>query len=282
MLIVSPYVKPHVDHTEYQFGSILRFVEQTWNLDRWAGDDADSTSIAMHSTFDVTPDLQEDRRRTTQSFFLHQNAFGQPARHRIGWNAGEVPRVIVVDWLLGPSVDPRRLRRRSAFAAAKRLGIVRACGQLADSNVIIIVQENRSFDNLFAGFPGANGATRGKKKVKQGGKYVDKWQTLQSHSLVMPTDLQHCHKAFETDYDGGKMDGFNLEGKGSCPNGKPAGTLPYQYVSIGDRAVLVIAKQWVLADDMFQSQGSGSFTAHQDLIRGGTCIQGCGKPDSRR
>ena len=31
----------------------------------------------------------------------------------------------------------------------------------------------------------------------------------------------------------------------------------------------------MLADAMFQTQGSGSFTAHQDLIRGGTCIQAC-------
>jgi phospholipase C len=146
-------------------------------------------------------------------------------------------------------------------------------------HVVIIVQENRSFDNFFARFPGANGATRGKMKVKQGSKYVDKWITLKPQSLVLGTDLQHCHKAFETDYDGGKMDGFNLEGKGACPTGMPAGALPYHYVKQSDIGPYWdIAQQWVLADAMFQSQGSGSFTAHQDLIRGGTCIQACGKP----
>ncbi len=31
---------------------------------------------------------------------------------------------------------------------------------------------------------------------------------------------------------------------------------------------------------MFQTQGSGSFTAHQDLIRGGTCIQACAASSS--
>ena len=35
-------------------------------------------------------------------------------------------------------------------------------------HVVIVVQENRTFDNLFATFPGANGATRGKEKIKQG------------------------------------------------------------------------------------------------------------------
>lgn len=143
-------------------------------------------------------------------------------------------------------------------------------------HVVLIIQENRSFDNLFAHFPGANGATRGKMKVKQGSKYVDKWQTLKQHSIIMDTDLQHCHKAFEEAFDGGKMDGFNLEGKGACPTAPQAGTLPYQYVEESQIAPYWdIADQWVLADDLFQSQGSGSFTAHQDLIRGGTCIQDC-------
>ena len=148
-------------------------------------------------------------------------------------------------------------------------------------HVVLIVQENRSFDNLFAKFPGANGATRGKEKVKEGGKYVDKWVTLAAHSLIMPNDLQHCHSAFEKEYDGGNMDGFNLIDKGSCPSGAPARTQPYQYVQKSDIAPYWdIAEHWVLADAMFQTQGSGSFTAHQDLIRGGTCIVACGSPSS--
>ncbi len=160
-------------------------------------------------------------------------------------------------------------------------GSLGRAGSSPIQHIVIIVQENRSFDNLFALFPGANGAMRGKKKVKQGGKYVDKWQTLQAHALVMNTDLQHCHKAFETDFDGGKMDGFNLEGKGACPNGEQAGSLPYQYVRQSDiQPYWDIAERWVLADNTFQSQGSGSFTAHQDLIRGGTCIRACAKPNS--
>ena len=53
----------------------------------------------------------------------------------------------------------------------------------------------------------------------------------------------------------------------------PAEFHPYQYVQPAQIAPYWdIAKQWVLADEMFQTQGSGSFTAHQDLIRGGTMI----------
>ena len=91
---------------------------------------------------------------------------------------------------------------------------------------------------------------------------------------MMSTDIQHCHKAFETAYDGGKMDGFNLVDKGVCPTGSgPVGTLAYQYVKESEiQPYWDIASQWVLADAMFQTQGSGSFTAHQDLIRGDTAI----------
>jgi phospholipase C len=141
-------------------------------------------------------------------------------------------------------------------------------------HVILVVQENRSFDNFFALFPGADGATRGKMKIKRGGKYVDKWVTLQSHALVTPTDIQHCYASFLTDYDGGKMDGFGSVYRGVCgAHGQPIGKLAYQYVQESQiQPYWDIAQQWVLADQMYQTQGSGSFTAHQDLIRGGTAI----------
>ena len=134
-------------------------------------------------------------------------------------------------------------------------------------HVVIVVQENRSFDDLFAHFPGANGATKGKMS---NGKTVK----LKAHSLIMSTDIQHCHKAFETAYDGGKMDGFNLVNKGVCPTGSgPIGTLAYQFVKLSEiQPYWDIAQQYVLSDAMFQTQGSGSFTAHQDLIRGDTVI----------
>jgi phospholipase C len=142
------------------------------------------------------------------------------------------------------------------------------------AHVVVIVQENRSFDNLFALFPGADGATQGKMKVKRDGKYQDKWTNLQSHTLVDKSDYSHCHSAFLTQYDGGKMDGFNLVLQGSCgTRGKPVGKAVYQYVEESQiQPYWDIALQWVLADHMFQTQGSGSFTAHQDLIRGGTQI----------
>ncbi|MGB8965844.1 MAG: alkaline phosphatase family protein [Candidatus Cybelea sp.] len=132
-------------------------------------------------------------------------------------------------------------------------------------HVVLVIQENRSFDNLFATFPGAEGARRGQTST---GKRV----RLRKADLDEACDFGHGWLAFIRDYDAGKMDGFDLEGGSkNCP-GK-AGTLPYQYVDPSQIAPYWdLAADYVLADHMFQTQGSGSFTAHQDLIAGSTAI----------
>jgi phospholipase C len=146
------------------------------------------------------------------------------------------------------------------------------------AHVIVIVQENRSFDNLFDCFPGTDCVKQGKERVLEGTQYVDKAVTLSAHALLIGTDIGHCRYAYVTAYDGGKMDGFNLEPKGVCPRGSSGGgatigTLAYQYVDPQQiTAYWELAKQYVLADRTFQTQGSGSFTAHQDLIRGNSAI----------
>jgi phospholipase C len=151
----------------------------------------------------------------------------------------------------------------------------RHTGSSPIKHVIVIVQENRSFNDLFAKFPGADGTTRGKERVKQRGKFVDKTVTLKAMPLVISYDIGHCRSSFLAAWDNGKMDAFNKESLNQC-GGAPAGLKPYQYVQQSDvQSYWDIAEQWVLADHTFQTQGSGSFTAHQDLIRGGTCIENC-------
>jgi phospholipase C len=128
-------------------------------------------------------------------------------------------------------------------------------------HIIIMVQENRSFDNLFARFPGADGATQGETSK---GKLVP----LTAHKLTSSLILDNSHVAFNVDYDNGKMDGFNLVyvNEHRC-------TCAYQYVKQADiQPYWTIAKQYVLGDHMFTTQSSGSFTGHQDLIRGGAEI----------
>jgi phospholipase C len=127
------------------------------------------------------------------------------------------------------------------------------------SHVVIVIQENRSFDNLFATFPKADGATKG---LVYGGGYVN----LKERKLESGLVLDNSWSAFQVSYDGGKMNGFNLvyvnEHKCTCA---------YQYVNPKDiKPYWSMAKHYVLGDHMFPTQASGSFTAHQDLIRGGT------------
>ncbi|HTU82554.1 MAG TPA: alkaline phosphatase family protein [Candidatus Acidoferrales bacterium] len=134
-------------------------------------------------------------------------------------------------------------------------------------HVVIVIQENRSFDNLFAGFPNADSSTSGKNHL---GKTIAlSRQTLVGRDL----DISHNHSDFVRDYDGGKMDGFDLAQLGLGRLNERAGAYAYQYV---DRAEIApywaLAKQYVLDDHMFQTQSSSSFTAHQDLIAGGTEI----------
>jgi phospholipase C len=124
---------------------------------------------------------------------------------------------------------------------------------------VIVIQENRSFDNLFATFPGADGT---KKGLLNNGTYVN----LKPRNLESNLVLDNSWPAFQVDYDGGKMDGFNLVwvNEHRC-------TCAFQYVKPKQiQPYWSMAKQYVLADHMFPTMASGSFTAHQDLIRGDT------------
>ena len=128
-------------------------------------------------------------------------------------------------------------------------------------HVVVVIQENRSFDNLFARFPGADGATEGKTHDGQVVKLVTR--PLLSHLV-----LGNSHYDWSVSYDNGKMDGFDLV----YVNGHRC-TCAYQYVKKGSiQPYWTMAEQYVLADHLFQTQSSGSFTAHQDLIRGDTAV----------
>ncbi len=161
---------------------------------------------------------------------------------------------------IGASVAPSSVDARANFGTETG----RAHTQKAQiKHIILVVQENRSFDNLFATFPGANGATSGKT---HDGKTVQ----LVQHSLTS-LDVAHDYKTYETDYDNGNMDGFDLSD--FIHTKTKAGTYPYQYVNPSAIASYwTLAQQYALADAMFQTQGSGSFTAHQDLIAGTTAL----------
>ncbi|MBV8197975.1 MAG: hypothetical protein JO263_07555 [Candidatus Eremiobacteraeota bacterium] len=131
-------------------------------------------------------------------------------------------------------------------------------------HVVIVVQENRSFDNLFHGFKGARYATYG--YMHDGTKV-----SLRGTSLLGPDIFHGWHEAL-FDWDGGKMDGFDLNRLGV---GGTAGRRAYVFVEPRYiQPYRQMAQRYVLADEMFPTMLGGSFTAHLDLIAGTTNLRG--------
>ncbi len=122
------------------------------------------------------------------------------------------------------------------------------------SHVVVIVQENRSFENFFAGYPGANAPLQGYSGNKK----------IALHEITFKgPDLDHTWRSSIGDWDGGKMDGFKQYGSMHGPNAA------YAYVK---RSLVKpywdMANQYVLADEMFPTEFGGSFTGHLTLVAG--------------
>lgn len=123
-------------------------------------------------------------------------------------------------------------------------------------HIVVIMQENRTFDNLFQGFPGADTVSSG----MSGGTKI----TLQPIPLAEKTDLDHSHVGWFTDLNNGSMDGFS-----HAKAGYPTPNLPYSYVQQSDVVPYwTLAKAYTLGDRMFQSNTGPSFPAHQYMIAG--------------
>lgn len=152
-------------------------------------------------------------------------------------------------------------------------------------HVVIIIQENRSFNDLFMGYPGA--ATRSSGLA--GSRVIPLQQRGIEDSVG---DISHCWQDAMKAWNHGKMDGFNRERGESfpianCPSlafhGKPVGTSgkwsPYVYAPHDAPSYVneagpywQMAMQYVLADHYFPTDFGPSFTAHQYLVAGTTDI----------
>lgn len=143
----------------------------------------------------------------------------------------------------------------------------RAAGKI--KHVIIIIQENRSVDNLFQGFPGAD--TRSYGYNTDGTKI-----RLQPIPLTAIYDIDHSSQSFFEACDGRgtlpgtdcKMDGFNKESVTclqGCPQNPQYGFVPHSET----KPYFAMGEQYVLADHMFTSHlDASSFTSHQYIIAG--------------
>jgi len=126
------------------------------------------------------------------------------------------------------------------------------------SHVVILIMENRSFNYMFNGYPGATTTLHGKTHT---GRVVQ----LQQIPLEAHGDVGHNHPDFETEYDNGKMDGFDLD---AWDPRLPA-LAPYAYAPQSEVAPdWSIAQQYTLGDQNFESVTTNSYPAHQYLIAG--------------
>lgn len=129
-------------------------------------------------------------------------------------------------------------------------------------HVIIVVQENRTVDNLFQGLPGANTQSWGLNSQNQ-------QVALQPVPLTAPYDLSHAHTAFTAEYARGTMNGFTkIYCGGKCP------TQPeYAYVPQSEtKPYFALAEQFAFGDELFQTNQGPSFPAHQYIVSGTSSI----------
>ncbi|MGB8700995.1 MAG: alkaline phosphatase family protein, partial [Thermosynechococcaceae cyanobacterium] len=136
-------------------------------------------------------------------------------------------------------------------------------------NVIIIMQENRSFDHYFGTFPGADGIPmiKGYSTVcipdTQAGRCIKPFHTSRDLLIGGP----HGSLPHIKDVNGGKMNGF------INTNREIGATIaPYDVVSYYDDREIpnywTYARKFVLQDRMFEPIASSSLPAHVFMVSG--------------
>lgn len=159
------------------------------------------------------------------------------------------------------------------LSAAVLLLALNACGDPSTStslghgkieHVVIIVQENRTPDNLFHDpVLMRSGADIASVATNSSGAKVP----LEPAPLGVGYDLSHAHLAFLAMYDAGKMDGADKV-RVFCQI-PPCQRAAFKFVRASDVApYFQIAEQYTFADRMFQTNQGPSFPAHQFLISG--------------
>jgi phospholipase C len=80
MIVASPYVPQNeISHTVYGFGSIIKFIEQTWGLPSLGTTDQTSTSISDIFNYDRKPrKFKTIPAKYSRSFFMHQKPSNLP------------------------------------------------------------------------------------------------------------------------------------------------------------------------------------------------------------
>jgi len=135
-------------------------------------------------------------------------------------------------------------------------------------HVVVVVQENRTTNDLFNGLLGA-GTVR--EAQNSHGRIVQ----LRPRSLTAPYYIGHSHSNFEIEYANGRLNGFDLaasrcKSRRSCP---PARIRAYGYVPKREvEPYFDMAQRYAFGADMFETNQGPSFPAHQYLLSGTSTI----------
>ncbi len=173
---------------------------------------------------------------------------------------------LVLSTCLMPGANASSPIRRMPSAVRPQVlqPIVRRAATSPIQHVIFVVQENRSFNFMFMGYKGA---------LTQNYGYDTNHNKIMLHQQTISTswDIDHSINAYYADCDGtGSLPGTNCKLDGwnnaeACCN-QPA-NFGYAYAIPSEvKPYWTMAKQYVLADHMFQSNLDGSFVSHQYAI----------------
>lgn len=125
-------------------------------------------------------------------------------------------------------------------------------------HIVILIRENRSFDNMFGLFPGADGTTTGRMP---GGRFVP-LATAADHTLL---DIAHSGVASQTAIDYGRMDGFTLL-PGAVQDGHDTSLTEYHPSQIPN--YWRYARRFTLDDHFFSTIAGASLPNHLVTIAG--------------
>jgi phospholipase C len=129
----------------------------------------------------------------------------------------------------------------------------------AIANIVIVFQENHTFDNYFGTYPGADGTAR-KTYCLPDAPGSSTCVTPFHDTNLSPADMSHNWKTAHADYDSGKMDGFVYTEGNNETMGYFDGTDLSRYWKA--------AGAYVLCDRYFTSVMSESAPNHLFLVAG--------------
>lgn len=147
-------------------------------------------------------------------------------------------------------------------------------------HVIVLVQENRTFDNLFASSVLAGGGPYPGADTSQTATIDGSAVRLRAIPFEDPGDPSHSHPALLAEWNGGKMDGF-AENRAYAAAGfpKPGRGFTYAYVPAYETTIYhMLAARYALADHNFAPRLVPTFPSHYTLVTAQSRI--AGNPDS--